>query len=264
MIEAGADLSKIHAMTWESMARYHLGDTDMLTQACNEVGDVKVVMIDPPTNFLMETDEHKNSEVRQLVMRVVEWALSRDVAVIFILHVNKQTGKGIEALNRVMGSVAWVTTARIAHTFCHDPNDSERCLWVPLKNNLGPIAKAIAYRVTPTDGDMAKVEWIEEVDTTADEAMGHAAPKERREVSAAKWLIERFREKLEWPSAELFKTARESGISRNAVFDAKKLLKLPPSRKVTYENGNTEWVWWVAKDWVHFNKDDNDKESVPD
>lgn len=248
LIEAGADLSKIHAMTWESMAKYHLGDTDMLSQACDEVGGAKVVVIDPPTNFLMDTDEHKNSDVRQLVMRVVEWALSRDVAVIFILHVNKQTGKGIEALNRVMGSVAWVTTARIAHTFCADPNDSERSLWVPLKNNLGPIAKALAYRVTPTENDMARVEWIEEVDMSADEAMGHAAaaPK-RRSVIAAVWLSQLFADVDKLPSNTIYKTAEKTTtLSPNALKEAKEEMGIK-ARQEYDDEGNRAWVWYWPK-----------------
>lgn len=251
LMEAGADLTKIHAMTWKAMGAYHLGNTDMLGDAVDEVdGGVSLVMIDPPTNFLADTDEHKNSEVRQLVMKVVEWALERDLAVLFILHVNKQTGKGIEALNRVMGSVAWVTTARIAHTFCTDPETPGQCLWVPLKNNLGPLTKALAYRIAPsTEHGNAKVEWVAEVDTTADEALGHTAPKTRRDVVASEWLVERFREKREWASDDLFRAAKEAGISRNAVFEAKKLLNLPTARKRTAESGDVLYTWWVPDNW---------------
>lgn len=250
LIEAGADLTRVNAMTWKAMSRYSLGDTDMLTQACAEVpGGVSLVMIDPPTNFLADTDEHKNSEVRQLVMKVVEWAFGRDLAVLFILHVNKQSGKGVEALNRVMGSVAWVTTARIAHTLCIRPEDPSQCLWVPLKNNLGVLAKALAYKITPTGSGSAKVEWVEEVDMSAEEAMGHAEPKPRRDVVASEWLIEQFREKREWPSDELFKNAKEVNINRDAMFEAKKLLDLPKARKVTQENGNVVWCWWVPENW---------------
>ncbi|HYE76829.1 MAG TPA: AAA family ATPase, partial [bacterium] len=216
---------------------------------CDEVqGGVSLVVIDPPTNFLADTDEHKNSEVRQLVMRVVEWALGRDLAVVFILHVNKQTGKGVEALNRVMGSVAWVTTARIAHTFCTDPNDPTRALWVPLKNNLGPLGKAVAYRIGNADG-AARVEWLEEVDTTADEALGHSAPRERRDVVAAEWLIERFREVHEWESRELFERADQDGVSRNAIFEAKRSLNLPRARQHIKENGDKTFFWWVPENW---------------
>lgn len=255
LMNAGADLSRVHAMTWAAMAKYNLGDTDMLAKAVKEVpGGVSLVLIDPPTNFLDAVDEHKNSEVRQLVMRVVEWVLGQDLACLFVLHVNKQSGKGVEALNRVMGSVAWVTTARIAHTLCDDPDTADQCLWVPLKNNLGPLVKAIAYRIAGESETGAKIEWIGEVDTTANEAMGHGAPRERRDVTAAKWLVARFREKLEWRSDDLFAAAKEANVSRNAVFEAKTKLKLPAARKRVVENGETVYVWWVPEDWPGFDE----------
>jgi hypothetical protein len=250
LIALGADLGRVNAMTWESMHHYHLGDTDMLGMACDEVeGGVSLVMIDPPTNFLDDVDEHKNSEVRQLVMKVVEWCAGRDVAVIFVLHVNKQTGKGVEALNRVMGSVAWVSTARIAHSFCLDPDDQTRGLWMPTKSNLGQMPKGLAYRIT--GGDTPGVEWLGEVDMTADEAMS-AEPKSRKRcVVAAEWLVERFNEKPVWNSDDLIRAAKQAGVSRNALFEAKDALGLNKPRKHTYENGDVMWVWSIPADWPH-------------
>jgi hypothetical protein len=249
LIDAEANTRRIHAMTWKAMNRFHLSDTGMLNQAADEVpGGISVVLIDPPTNFLADVDGHKDTEIRQLVMKVVEWALERNVAVLFILHVNKQA-KGVEALNRVMGSVAWVTTSRVAHSFCPDPDDRERCLWVPMKNNLGPLEKAIAYRIVQVDG-ATRVEWVAEVDTTADEAMGGDQPKERRDVVAADWLVERFRENPEWESKDLFKAAYEQNVGRSAIFEAKRALDLPKARKRTKENGDEVWLWWVPEGWV--------------
>lgn len=248
LIGLGADLSRIHAMTWEAMGKYHLGDTAMLDAACNEVeGGVSLVMIDPPTNFLDDVDEHKNSEVRQLVMKVVEWCFGRDLAVLFVLHINKQTGKGVEALNRVMGSVAWVSTSRIAHSFCLDPDDQTRGLWMPTKSNLGQMPKGLAYRIE--GGDTPTVTWLGEVDMTADEALSASPSSRKRSVVASEWLIERFREKLEWNSKDLVAAGREQGVSRNALFEAKDILELPKARKVTHETGDETWVWWVPKDW---------------
>jgi hypothetical protein len=249
LIDAGAELERIHAMTWEAMGKYQLGDTEMLSRACAEVpGGVSVVMIDPPTNFLEGTDEHKNAEVRQLVMKVVEWAIGRDVAVLFILHVNKNV-KGVEALNRVMGSVAWVTTARIAHAFCADPDDRSRSLWVPMKNNLGPLEKAIAFRIVK-DGGTTTVRWEGEIDTTADDAMGREPDRKRRDIRAGEWLVDQFRTRLEWESGDLFERARQDGVSRNAIFEAKESLKLPRARRQVKENGEEVYIWWVSVDWL--------------
>jgi hypothetical protein len=70
-----------------------------------------LIVIDPPTNYLGDTDEHKNAEVRAVLTNLVAWLNGRDVACVLITHVNKQVGKGTDAINRVLGSVAWGSTA---------------------------------------------------------------------------------------------------------------------------------------------------------
>lgn len=248
LISLGANLDRIHAMTWEAMGNYFLGDTDMLSEACDEVpGGVSLVLVDPPTNFLDEVDEHKNSEVRHLIMKVVEWCFGRDLATIFVLHVNKQTGKGIEAINRVMGSVAWVSTARIAHSFSLDPEDSSRGLWVPAKTNLGQLAKGLAYRIGNAEGG-ASVEWCGEVDTTADEAMAGARSKKRRSVSAAVWLAEQFEGVDKLPSDSIWRDKDEfTTLSRNALLEAKDEMGIKARQEADTE-GDRKWYWhWSAE-----------------
>lgn len=246
LIDAGADMNRIHAMTWAAMGQYHLSDIEMLERAANEVdGGVSVIMIDPPTNFLEGTDEHKNSEVRQLVMKIVEWALTRDVAVLFILHVNKNA-KGVDALNRVMGSVAWVTTARIAHSFCPDPDDRDRGLWAPLKSNLGPMGKAIAYKIVKKEG-VTVVEWCEEVDITANAAMNQEKSNKPRKVQASVFLEELFSEQIEIPSNEIWKAKELTNVSKNALLEAKDAMGI--IAQLTHDTDGTQrWVWrWPAE-----------------
>ena len=243
LIEAGADMRRVRAMTWKAMGSYRLQDSAMLDRACAEVDGAKVVIIDPPTNFLGDVDEHKNSEVRQTVMRVVEWVSRMGLACIFILHVNKNSGNGVDALSRVMGSVAWVTTSRIAHGFTVDPDDGTRCLWVPLKNNLGPLGKALAYRVVKTDV-LARVEWLEEVDTSADAAMrGEKKGKPKRNIRAAAWLEEIFAATAEIPSKEVWsRKDDETTISTDALKEAKDLLGIK-ARQVVCPDGGRMWMW---------------------
>src|SRR5262245_45892339 len=70
----------------------------------------------PVKQFHLSTVYSSEAAARkgQTVMGVVEWVDRRGLSAWFILHVNKSQGKGTEALSRVMGSVAWVTTSRIA------------------------------------------------------------------------------------------------------------------------------------------------------
>ena len=245
--EMGADLDRVSFLTWAAMASYTLSDVKMLDRAYEEADQPLLIAIDPPTNFLGgKTDEHRNSEVRQILMGIVAWINSKGVACVMITHVNKQVGKGIEAIDRIMGSVAWSSTSRIALGFAVDPNNQAQCLFAGIKNNLGPKAQTLAYEIKTTD-TLAVVEWHGEVDTTADEAMNQTKKKSRR-VTASEFLVEQFRLKRCWASDDLIQVAREAGVSRNALFEAKGDLPIK-AKQVTTQDGQRFWEWQAIPPW---------------
>lgn len=258
MIEVGAVLSKIAFFRPQVMNQFSLANVPMLDAALLELGSgCRLVVIDPPTSYLKGVDDHKNSELREVLTPLADWASLRRVAIIFNTHVNKPQGK-VEAMARVMGSVAWINAVRAGHMFAKDPDDNEKRLFVPMKSNLGPTRKGLAYRLVASGDELARVEWLGEVDTTADQAVNSEKGKTRK-VVAKDWLIDAFRAKRCWSSDELFAAAKQEGVSRDAVFAAKDILGLPKARKVTLANGDVQWSWWVPDDWPHLA--DPEKES---
>lgn len=251
LIALEADLSRVWFLTEPAMSRFTLAHLPMLTAGLEQAGgEVRLVVIDPPTAYLAGVDDHKNAELRMLLSPLAAWAAKHKAAVVFNTHVNKGGAAKTEAIARVMGSVAWVNAVRAAHLFAKDAEEPERRVFIPMKSNLGKARKGLAYRLAEIDDDMAKVEWLGEVDTTADQAASSFKPPKRSEV-AKEWLIGRFRQKREWPSAELYKDAKACGISRSALWEAKEGLEVK-ARKVTHEGGDTEWLWLVPEDWPHF------------
>lgn len=248
LLELRADMSRVSFMTFEAMTSFELADTDMLDDAYQESGSPKLIVIDPPTNFLGAKDEHKNAEVRGVLMRIAVWAMRHDIAVVMITHCNKGLKKDMAALDRIIGSVAWASTSRIAHILAPDPDDPSKCLFVCLKNNIGEIPKGLSYRIKKTD-TLAVVDWLGEVDITGDQAL-HGAAKPRR-IVASEWLIEMFRKQHEWLSTDLFSAGTNAGVSKNAIYEAKDLLCLPRARRQVEENGDIKYFWWVPPDWPH-------------
>jgi hypothetical protein len=251
LIECGADLTQVAFLRPDVQANWTMAALGILDNAMEKMGNVALVVLDPPTSYLGDVDDHKNSELRGLLTPFKEWAARHNVAVIMITHVNKSGGAKVEAMARVMGSVAWVTGVRAAFMFVADPNNVGQQLFLPLKSNLGPKPKGIAYKIQKTN-DLANVVWLGEVDTTADEALNNIGPRERRDVVASDWLIDRFRDRLEWDSEALFEAAKQENVSRSAIFEAKRKLNLPRARRQVCENGDIVWVWWVPKDWPAF------------
>lgn len=247
LIELGADRSMVRFLTWDAMAQYTLGDTEMLEKAYQETGKPRLIVIDPPANFLGRIDEHKNAEVRSILKLLCAWLDTHKVACIFIMHINKAVGKGMDAVERIVGSVAWGTSARITLAFTKDPNVSGQLLFGGTKNNLGPLADTIAFKITKTDV-LATVEWLGGVDTTMEDAM-NSIKKKSRGVCAVEWLTEQFRQRLEWESDELKRNAAEAGISKNALWSPE-VNALPISkRKRINAAGDQQWYWVANGGW---------------
>jgi hypothetical protein len=255
LIELGARMELTAFMKWKAMMQFTLNDTELLNRAWLRAGSPSLIMIDPPTNFMGNIDEHKNTEVRNVIMKLVGWmdALDPAPAIIFITHVNK-AAKGVDAISRVIGSVAWMTTSRIGHVFAPDPENPDRVLFLSSKNNLGPRAKGLAFRIAKTE-TFARVEWLGEVNVTADDAMSGVGAARPRRIAAAEWLIELFRKQHEWPSDHFWAEAKQAGVSRNAIDEARARLDGPKCRRVVGANGDPFWTWWVPPTWTYLTRD---------
>lgn len=253
LIELGAVMSKVYAMTWETMQTWVLDDVITLGHAFDQSEKPSLIIIDPPTNFLGDIDEHKNSKVRAALMQLVIWLNSREspVACVLITHCKKPTSENLESIYQMIGSVAWGSTARIGHALITDPDDKSRKLFVCSKSNLGEIPKGYAYRIVKA-GRNAKVEWIIEVDVNADDVMDGENVKSVT-VDAAEWLMDRFREYREWFSKDLEQIAEHYGISHNAVFKNKVIRGYIKEGKIRIKRDNStgapRYKWIAQADW---------------
>jgi AAA domain-containing protein len=243
LIEAGADLSKVVFLKSEVQDVFTLADLSVLKMAIDQAGpSVRFVAIDPPTAYLGDVDDHKNAELRGLLSPLKTWAADNRLAMVFNTHVNKPQGTKVEAMMRVMGSVAWVNAVRAAHMFAKDPEDHTRRLMVGMKLNIGKERKGLAYRITDTD-TLARVEWLGEVDTTADEAVNRDRQARKRSVKAAEWLEELFSNTDQLPSKEIWDRQKaETTISDNALKEAKDDMGFK-ARQLCDPDGTRCWFW---------------------
>jgi len=148
-----------------------------------EIGDVRLVIADPLTAYLGTTDQHKNGEVRMALARFNALAERYGCAVVGISHLTKDASKA--AIHRTLGSVAFSAAARSILLVAQDKEDAARRLLVPVKSNLGPLAKTLAFKIQ----DMV-VQWeAGQFDCTADEVLAVSDTEDRRAIDdACKWL----------------------------------------------------------------------------
>ena len=121
-------------------------DLALLEQQLEMIGEVRLVVIDPISSYMGGIDSHKNTDVRGVLEAVGEMASRQVVAVLGVTHFSKGTGQS--AINAFIGSVAFIAAARAAFAVMKDPEDQERRLFLPVKNNLAPLGHGLAFRLT--------------------------------------------------------------------------------------------------------------------
>ncbi len=218
-------------------------DLERLEKMVKEIGNVRLIVIDPITAYLGGVDSHKNSDVRAMLSPLGDFAEKNDLAILAVSHLNKSISK--DALNRINGSMAFVAASRAAFIVIKDKNNPERRLLLPLKNNLAKDTGGLAFSIVDCTLDSgistSKVEWEPEpVNMTADEALN--APVRRSEnsqIEEAKRFIIDLLGNDALLSNEVTKEAELLGYSGATIKRAKSELGVESFR----ESPKGKWYW---------------------
>ena len=241
-----ANMSRVHVLrglAWEHDAQRKLllcrldRDLGAVAEAMHRLERPRLLIIDPISAYLGEKDANSNSEVRELLAQLHQFAASFHIACVCVTHLNKN-GQG-RAMYRAMGSLAFAAAARSVLLVAKHPDDPKTRVIATVKNNLTAEARTIAYRIE--DG---RVGWLEdEVRLTADdiegfEASGGAEKTDALE-EAADWLGDRLRDGPRAASAVIEQAERE-GISATTLKRAKRRLGVVARRA---PGEDTVWNW---------------------
>lgn len=262
LIAAGADRTKVKAVQCvklrDDKGEYERSidlqrDIPRITETAKSMQDVKLIIIDPVSCFMGDTDSHKNADVRATLAPLAELAAAQGIAVILVSHLRK--GEGM-AIHRTMGSLAFVAAARAVMVVTADKEDTSRKLLLPVKNNIGNDKTGLAFKLSAihTGGGIPCIEWIAgEVKTTADEAMAPPARKRGPDADATPAAIEFLKTTLAdgpLPQSEIDKKARAADIAIRTLNRAKRELLI-----VSYRPERRGPWWWKLPD-SHIAKQD--------
>jgi putative DNA primase/helicase len=248
----GADASKVlllkgklsqHSNGEKVERTITLGDLGIIEQSLEDCRDCKLVIVDPIGSYLgAGTDSHRDNEVRAVLAPLAALAEKMEVAVLLVAHTRKAQSNFAD--DTALGSRAFTGIARSVWHIFKDPDNPARRLFLPGKNNLTASPKGLAFTIEP---ESARLQWLGEVDTTADEVVtkasktSHASPEKE---NAKEWLINFL--KNEGPSSPsvIYKRAEEDGIAKGTLDRAKKSANI----KIGPDGYQGKWSWSLEGD----------------
>ena len=246
---AGADVRKVHIV--QGVSREGQADPDFfqldtdireLRIKAHQIGDVRLIIIDPPSSYLgPKVDAYKESDVRRVLSPLATLAQETGALILLVVHLNKRTDGG--AQQRIGGSTAWVAAPRVAFLALEDNKSKERFI-LPVKNNLGDDRTGFQYQIREKlidYGEQAiKAPYVEWLSTTQRSAADLIDPPKQglpTAVDDAKALLEDELAGGAKMVADLKLSAKSAGISWASVLRAKRGL-LISSRRVA-----DHWEW---------------------
>lgn len=118
---------------------------------------IRLVIVDPLNGYFGSGhDSFKDNEVRDVIQPYIELARRRDVCIVLITHFTKTRGP---VIHRFMGSVGFVGIARVALAVLKDPDEPERRVLLPAKNNIGRDDTGFAYRLVGDKPGVCRPEY---------------------------------------------------------------------------------------------------------
>lgn len=252
---AGADITKVHIV--EGVAREG-ADVDMfqldqdiadLRERALQIGDVKLIIIDPPSAYLgTKVDSYKESDVRRVLMPLSTLAQETGAMILLIVHLNKRTDGG--AQQRFSGSTAWTAAPRVGFMVLEDPLSKQRFM-LPVKNNIGDDRLGYEYHIAEKlvqyGGQTFKssyIVWDQTTNRSVSELMAPPKASKVTVVDDAKSFLEDELANGPLPVEKIISLAKAAGVSWPSVNRAKKDMPISSSKV------GDGWIWtlFVAKE----------------
>lgn len=206
----------------------------------------KLIIVDPISLYLGSIDDSKNKEIRSALSIINALAERRNLAVLLNSHFSKPSGNTQKsAVYRVMGSIGFAAAARVVFGVMKDPEDPERRLFIPIKNNIGQDKIGYVYKIksciVENNIETSRIDWLEEkIEKTANEVLNHVSPPDSPKLEEVKVFLQ---EMLKSGSIALSLIRTESekrGFSVNRLYKAKDELNIYENMSIGGKRGK---IW---------------------
>jgi putative DNA primase/helicase len=217
-----------------------LTDLEALGKAVDWV-QAKLIILDPLVAYLGKADAHRDQDVRTVLGPLVKFAQDRKLAILAIRHLNKSLD--VRAIYRGGGSIGLTGAARSVLMVGIDPNDPDIRILAGVKMNLCAMPESLTFSLKWDDeGHAIYCYWGQPSSLSADQilAASNAPPIDKSALDEATEFLQELLKEGSKPSKEIFKTAKEAGISDRTLLRAKAAMAIRSVRP----NGFTgPWEW---------------------
>lgn len=226
-------------------------DRKILVDAIKQIGNVRLVIVDPIADFGGSTKENSYVDVRAYLRKLRDIAEENDVTILGLMHLNKDSKKS--TAHRGLGSVAWTAFPRTAWLIDRHPDDPERRLITRIKCNNARDPKNVGFRmrnVPMTIGGVATGAPVCDFDAVASQVTaGELLNQDIRFMKGMKleqavmWL-ELYLSDGPALSDEIHKAGKEAGHSQRTLRRAAKNLGVDTEQLKSKVTGKVEACRW--------------------
>jgi hypothetical protein len=246
---AGADTSRILALATVPDENGHdrllsiPEDLPLIETGMRRVG-ANLLVIDPLMAFLSgDTNSHRDQDVRRALAPLAGLAERTGAAVLVIRHLNKAAANN--PLYRGGGSIGIIGAARMAFVVGKEPQDENRRVLAPTKNNLAMLPQSLVFELEEAESGSVRVNWLGNSEVSAKDLL--ATPQDQEHADVRSEAVEFLNEVLAdgpLPAKQVIEEADDAGISERTLARAKKMVGVMSYREgETGERGKGQWLW---------------------
>jgi hypothetical protein len=218
-------------------------DFHLLRQKIKEY-QARLLVVDPLMAFLGPgVDAHKDQSIRTLLYQLKVVIEELNCTSLVLRHLNKNEGGN--PLYRGGGSIGIIGAARCGLLAGKAPDKPDTFLLAATKNNCGPLARCLRYRIE-ADGCVGRIHWMEETDHVAQDLLAKPA-RSAEKLEEAETFLKKTLAQGSLPPDEVYRRAKALGLKVHTVDRAKKEL-LVQSKKTGLTEG---WEWSLPSEGRH-------------
>ena len=219
-------------------------DLDLLEEKIDALGDCRLVVFDPISEYLGNVNFWKDDDLRPALTPLKQLASRKRIAIICIAHLNKK-GEA-PAKQRINGAQTLINVARAGWLFLPHPDDDQVTLMLKAKgNSLKRNQTGFGFSLDSVlcgDDDVPRICWLDEpVTMSADEALGRQRLTFKRGEQSQALKIDEAESWLRTMLAGGAKAPREIAVLAEQQHITEPTLYRAKKRLGVMKNGFGEW-----------------------